>query len=251
MQHLKIFEDFLDENKDLKDNILSTLKFLEDRSRILFLTTSTRWVGDKETPKSSLIAEYMKSKLGDKVQIIDVSKLKIYTCEGNVSKKDGNNCGVKEALLKNTEKNPSNQHRCWASINNQDDELWKISKAMLASDTVIFFASVRWGQTNSIYQRLIERLTWLENRHSTYGESNILENIKAGIILIGQNWRGMQILTVQKQVLKFFGFDTAEALNWNWQFTQNYEDETQESYLAASKEFESDLNQLKGIKIAK
>jgi hypothetical protein len=38
----------------------------------------------------------MQEELGKNVvTIIDVSKLKIYECEGNVSDREGNNCGAK------------------------------------------------------------------------------------------------------------------------------------------------------------
>ena len=55
---------------------------------------------------------------------------------------------------------------------------WKISKELFDSNAVIFFTSVRWGQANMFHQKLIERLTWIENRHTTLGESNIVENIQ-------------------------------------------------------------------------
>lgn len=48
---------------------------------------------------------------------------------------------------------------------------------------------------NSFYQKLIERLTWLENRHSSLGEENILQKIDAGLIAIGHNWNGAVIHT--------------------------------------------------------
>jgi hypothetical protein len=68
----------------------------------------------------------------------------------------------------------------------------------------VFFTSVRRGQTNSIYQKLIERLTRIENRHSTLGEENIVKNIEAGVIVIGHNWNSEMIVTTQKQVLGMF-----------------------------------------------
>lgn len=221
-------------------NYQKTLKHLQGKKKILFLTTSNRWSKEKdgEIAKSTRLAKKLAGDLGDKVTLIDVPKLKIYPCEGNVSTAHGNICGVKGAFLKDPSKNPSGQHRCWASINNNDDELWKISKELLASDCVVFFSSVRWGQTNAHFQKLIERLTWLENRHSTLGESNILANIEAGIILIGQNWRGDDILSIEKQVLSFFGFRVENRLCWNWQFTHTTSDESNESYLAAAKRFE-------------
>ena len=156
------------------DDLINLINYLKKQdNKILFLTTSNRWEGDNETPKSTLLAKEIATKLKE-VKIIDISKLNIYPCEGNVSTKRGNTCGVKEALLKNKEKNPHNVIRCWASINHKDDELYKVANAILDSDIVIFFGSIRWGKMNSIYTKLIERLTWLESRKSTLGESSLL-----------------------------------------------------------------------------
>lgn len=224
----------------MNENLEKTLKYLEGKNRILFLTTSNRWSGEKggETPKSSYLAKLISQKIGEeKVAILDIPKLKIYPCEGNVSTMRGNSCGLKSALLNDPEKNPSGCHRCWASINNKDDELWKVSKELLKSDCVIFFGSVRWGQMNAYYQKLIERLTWLENRHATLGEDNILKNIDAGIILTSHNWRGKEVLGVQKQVLEFFGFRVPDELFWVWQFTEDSSEESGESYQEDSKKF--------------
>jgi multimeric flavodoxin WrbA len=102
------------------------------------------------------------------VTLLDVAKLKIYTCEGNISGKRGNNCGVPEAKLRDHGKNPTGQHRCWASINNKDDQLYKVSRELFKSQAVVFFVSVRWGQTNSLYQRLFERLSWIEKATRIY-----------------------------------------------------------------------------------
>ena len=215
------------------------VEYLKDKENILFLTTSNRWEGDKEMPKSTQLAWHIESFLvGKNVKVIDVSKLKIHCCEGNVSKAGGNNCGVKEATLKDKEKNPSGDHRCWASVNNKDDELWKVSKELFKADAIVFFVSVRWGQTNSIYQTLIERLNWIENRHTTLEEDNIIEGKVAGLIVVGQNWNGSQVLDTQKKVLSFYGFEVPEQLTFNWQYTDNAKDETQKSYKAAPEAFE-------------
>ncbi len=223
---------------DGKEKMQHSLDYLSKKKKILFLTTSNRWIGQNELPKSSRLAERMADLLGsDKVTIIDTTKLIIHPCEGNVSTKKGNTCGEKGAVLKDKEKNPSGCHRCWASYNNPDDELWKISKELLASEAVVFFGSVRWGQMNSFYQKLIERLTWLENRHSTLGESNILKDIDAGLIAIGHNWRGTEIVQTQKSVLDYFGFKTPKELFWNWWYTSP-DDETNRSYQEAVSVFE-------------
>jgi len=224
-----------------KKRLDEILQYLKNKKKILFITTSNRWRGLKQEPKSSMLADYLASKLGKKVTIIDASKLKIYECEGNVSDLRGNRCGLKESVLKNKTRNPSGCHRCWASVNNPDDELWKISRELLKSDCVLFFSSVRWGQTNSVYQKLIERLDWLENRHTTLLEDNLLKDIDAGLIILGHNWNSLRVLDMQRQVLGFFGFKTPSLLFLNWQYTNNYLDESQESYKKAPARFLKDF----------
>jgi len=176
-----------------------TLKYLESKKKILFLLTSNRWSGHTDDiPKSSQLAYSLQEKLGTgRVTIIDVTKLKIHECEGNVSGANGNNCGVKAALLKNG-KDSTGQLRCWASLNNKDDELYKIVNELLSSDAVIFFGSIRWGKMNAVYAKLVERLTWLENRHTTLGEKNIIGDIDCGIISIGHNWKNSNHLDLNR-----------------------------------------------------
>ncbi len=225
----------------MQKHLQKTITHLKKKKKILFLTTSNRWIpkdGVGEKPKSTQLAQMMQTVLGpEKVTIIDVPQLLIFPCEGNISTKDGNMCGVKKALLKDDKKNPSGLHRCWASINNPKDELWKISKALFESDCVVFFGSVRWGQMNSFYQKLIERLSWVENRHSTLGEKNVVAKIDAGVIAIGHNWNGANVIKIQKNVLKFYGFNVIPALSWNWQFTTP-EDESNASYKKAISTFQ-------------
>jgi multimeric flavodoxin WrbA len=214
MHQLKKLHKYLIKNKNKK---------------ILFLTTSNRWLGDKEIPRSSMIADELSKKL-ESINIIDVSKLNIFSCEGNVSTKKGNTCGLKEAKL-NKEKNPTGHIRCWASINNKSDEMHIVANAILESDIVIFFGSVRWGKINAVYAKLIERLTWLENRHATLGESNLLKNKEAGIVAIGHNWNGKEAIEHEKKVLGFFGFQTPSDLTFNWQWTSDSNDESKKGYL--------------------
>jgi hypothetical protein len=213
--------------------LVKTIEVLQGLDKVLLLSTSNRYnwdVKNIDIPKSTILAMVVDEYLNDKSTLIDVPELKIYPCEGNVSRKDGNSCGLMKAKLKDKDKNPSGHHRCWASINNQDDELWKISKELLESNAVVFFTSVRWGQASMFYQKLIERLTWLENRHTTLGESNLLENIQSGFICVGQNWKGLDVVDTQKKVHTFYGFKPNDNLYWNWQYTTKITDESQESY---------------------
>jgi multimeric flavodoxin WrbA len=242
---MRSFSSYIMEStsSQLKKNIEKTIQFLESKQKVLFLTTSNRYYKNvDDIPKSTQIAYYIQEMVGmKKIEIIEVPKLNIYNCEGYVSSANGNGCGKKEAILEDKIKNPSGLHRCWCSKYHNDDELWKISRSLFESDCVLFFGSVRWGQTNAIYQKLIERLCWIENRHTTLRESNIVKDICAGIILTGQNWNGENVIETQKQVLKFYGFDVKNEICWNWQYTNNANDETKDSYKNAIKEFHNQI----------
>jgi multimeric flavodoxin WrbA len=204
--------------------------------KILFLTTSNRWVGDEVKPKSSLLALTLRDKLKN-CEVVDVSKLKIYPCEGNVSSTSGNHCGVKGSMLKDSKKNPHDILRCWASFNNTDDELYVVANKIFECDIIVFFGSIRWGKMNSVYTKLIERLTWLENRHSSLGESNILKNKEVGIVAMGHNWNGQNSVELEKQVLKYFGFKTPKELSFNRQWTNDPTDESLNGYKQDYKDF--------------
>ena len=214
-----------------------------NKKKILFLTTSNRWSGDKELPKSSIIAEEILKKLGgDRCQIMNVAKLKIFPCEGNVSTKRGNTCGLKDAKLNDKEKNPTGEIRCWAALNNKSDEMYKVANAIFEPGIIIFFGSIRWGKINAIYTSLIERLTWLENRHTTLGESNLLKDKEVGVIAVGHNWNGQGAVELEKAVLSFFGFKTPSQLSFNWQYLKNANDESKEEYVAEFGEFLKDFS---------
>ncbi len=227
----------------LIDPTARLIRYLEAKNDILLLTTSNRFQGHAwDVPKTTQLALRIRDHLRRKrkrVTLFDVAKLTIHTCEGNISGKRGNDCGVLAAKLPDRSKNPTGQHRCWASINNKDDQLYKISRELFRSRAVVFFVSVRWGQTNSVYQRLFERLSWIENRVSSLGEAPIrqLQKLEAGIVLFGQNWNDEAVLKTQKQNFKWFGWKTPAALSFNWQYTRDAEEESPESYLDAAREF--------------
>lgn len=212
--------------------------------KVVFVTTSSRSPYVEkfgESPKSSQLARSLAEKLKQrdvKVEIIDAAKLNIHNCLGCVSELHGNNCGVKESAVKDDVKNPHGHLRCWASHDFEDDELYKIANAIYASQAVIFFGSQRWGSVNAIYQKVIERLDWMENMHSTLGEKSTIDNIMAGLVVIGQNWQVDQSLTTQRKVLEFFGFQVSEELYMGWQYTRDVNDESPEAYRDAVDTFE-------------
>jgi len=219
--------------------LVDTIKELRKYKKVLLLTCSNRGqeVSETQLPKSSILAKIIHQNLEDS-DLLDVTKLKIYPCEGNVSLMQGNICGVKEALLDDKEKNPSGYHRCWASIHNPDDELWMVSKKLFESDCVVFFASVRWGSANMFYQKLIERLNWINNRYIPYGEPNIIKNTGSGFIIVGQHVYGDKICELQYSNHEYYGFNVNEKLYWNWTAEDvNFDDETLEGYIESYPEF--------------
>lgn len=240
------FKDFLIKEQEYNPLLEQTLMYLQGKNKVLLLTTSNRWPGsekDDEIPKSTQLAMHLQEQLGEeKANLIQVPELKIHHCTASISSSEGNKCGLKDALLKSNTKNPSGYHRCWTSFNNEDDQLWKITKPLFESDCVVIFGSVRWGQANSYYQKLIERLSWIENRHTTLGEKNIVRDIDAGLIFLGQNWNGDVVLETQKQVLRFYGFNVVDQICWNWQYTNDALLETQQSYKNAIKTFHNQFD---------
>lgn len=234
----------------LLDPCSRLIRYLGTKNDILLLATSTRY-GEHiwDVPKTTQLAHVVKGRLnhaGKRVTLLDVPALTIHTCEGSISGKRGNNCGVPEAKMPDRRKNPTGHHRCWASINNKDDQLYKVSRALFASQAVVFFVSVRWGQTNSVYQRLFERLSWIENRVTSLGEAPIpqLKTLEAGIVLFGHNWNDAEVLKTQKQNFTWFGWKTPAALSFCWQYTRDAEEESPESYLRAIDEFGAVLSSL-------
>ncbi len=91
-----------------------------------------------------------------------------------------------------------------------------------------------------MYQKLIERLTRIENRHTTLGEDNVIKNIEAGIIVIGHNRNNEAVVTTQKTVLEMFGFQVPKQLSRGRSFT-DMNNESQESYQKATEQFEKDF----------
>jgi len=231
--------------KSLVESCSRLIRYLEKRDDILLLPTSTRYRKDSwDIPKTTQLAWRIRDHLAQRkkrVSLLDVPELTIHTCEGNVSGARGNRCGLLAAKLPDPAKNPTGHHRCWASINNEDDQLYVVSRELFRSRVVLFFVSVRWGQTNSVYQRLWERLTWMENRFTTLEEKPIpqLKGLEAGIVVFGQNWNDAQILKIQRQNYSWFGWKTPAALSFYWQYTRDAEDESPESYLGAIEEFDA------------
>src|SRR5665213_726319 len=113
------------------------VEYLASKNDILLITTSNRyekhhWDVPKTTQLAHRIEEHLKHRR-KRVTLLDAARLRIHTCEGKISGGRGNNCGVPDAKLSDKRKNPTGHHRCWASINNKDDELYKVSRELFRS----------------------------------------------------------------------------------------------------------------------
>ena len=102
----KIVSDRL-EYKNKLDLLLS---YLKNKNKVLLLTCSNRTKGIEgvvdETPKSTALAYKLKELLQEhtNVELIEVPELKVLPCEGNVSRYDGNSCGVPASKLNDINK---------------------------------------------------------------------------------------------------------------------------------------------------
>jgi hypothetical protein len=95
------------------------------------------------------------------------------------------------------------------------------------------------GADEQRYQRLFERLSWIENRFTTLGEAPIpaLRKLEAGMVLFGHNWNDRQVLATQKKNFGWFQWKTPAALSFYWQYTARAEEESQASYRDARAQF--------------
>lgn len=126
--------------------------------------------------------------------------------------------------------------------------MYVIANKIYEADIIIFFGSVRWGKMNSIYSKLIERLTWMESRHTTLKESNILKDKEAGIVCIGHNWNSQNAVDLEKDVLRFFGFNTPKELSINYQWSYDSDDESIRGYKDDHSSFMDEINILDKLK---
>ena len=61
------------------------------------------------------------------------------------------------------------------------------------------------------------------------------------MVLFGHNWNVRRTLETQKRNFEWFGWKTPEALSFAWQYTDDEDEESLESYLGAIEEFRESL----------
>jgi multimeric flavodoxin WrbA len=182
--------------------------------KILGISTSTSDYED-ETSKSKLTLKRVLSSFrgrGHEAKLIEAEKLHIVDNLGCYSH-EGKGCADPKA----------GKYRCWAhhnSVENPDkyggvDEMPEIYDGIEWADVVIFATPVRWMSHSSLLQRIIERMNTLENRKTVYGEEAPCAGKKAGVIVIGHNYKADQVCSHLAEVLGWFDFDVAGRLYWS------------------------------------
>jgi len=92
------------------------------------------------------------------------------------------------------------------------------------------------------YQKLIERLNWINNRFVPLGEDNVIKNIESGFMIVTQHYGGEPITENQMDMHDYFGFKVNPALYSYWQAEDIYfDDETLRGYLESYPRFYSEF----------
>ena len=84
----------------------------------------------------------------------------------------------------------------------------------------------------------MERLSWIENRHTSLKEENIVSEKYVGVISCGHNFNGKEAIELQKKNMKYFGFKIDDRLFWSYQYTNDSKDERLEGYIDDANKFE-------------
>lgn len=190
--------------------------------KILIISTTTH--RDKSTSK--MVLSHISDVLNKKhdVDFIDANDLHIVPNQSCYSD-GGKNCASPDA----------GKYRCWAhklSHENPDDykgkdEMGIIYDALEWCDLVIWGTSVRWGSHSALMQKIIERMTNIENRVVVYGEENYVKGKKCGVVVTGNNYESDSVANHLAQQLGWFGFETDPGWTFTWQKSQDihYEQE--------------------------
>ena len=92
------------------------------------------------------------------------------------------------------------------------------------------------------YQKLMERLNWINNRFTPGDESNVIKDTSSGFICIGQHYYTDKITELQNNVHDYFGFKVNEDLYWWWNAEdKEFDEETYLGYLESYPEFFKDF----------
>ncbi len=215
--------------------------------KIIGISTTTN--EDKST--SRYLLKYVLSSFdqeGHDVKFIDANKLHIVkNLSCYASGKDS--CAHPDA----------GKYRCWAHKNSHEnpdqfggkDEMGEIYDAINNSDIIIFATSTRWMSHSALMQTIIERMNTLENRNSSYGEKNPLDDKICGVIVTGLHYQVQRVGEHLQEVLRTMGMRCPKNGILAWQRTMDMSFEHPDNDLKYIREYfsleESGTNQVKNF----
>lgn len=159
---------------------------------------------------------------GYKVRVIDASQLHVV-----------NNLSCYSSGKSDCASYDAGKYRCWAHKLSHDtpseyggkDQMGSLYDAYDWADIVIFGTSVRWESHSAILQKIIERMTTLQNRDVVYGERNPLQDKRCGVVVTGHNSMAQNVAAHLLRVFEWLGFTTNIFYQIVWQNTQNIHSE--------------------------
>lgn len=188
---------------------------------ILLISTTTHTT--KSTSKRLLeVLNHIFTTNGHSTRLIDAAQLHIV-----------NNLSCYASGKFNCASFDAGQYRCWAHKLSHDnpenyggaDEMGLIYDNIAWADIVIFATSVRWESHSAVLQKVIERLTTIQNRHVVYNEPNSLLGKKCGVVVTGHNAKAQSVASHLLEVFQWIGFHTEFFYQVVWQKTQNLHSE--------------------------
>lgn len=188
---------------------------------------STTSHSEKSTSKLLLaLLNQLFEERGHSVKYIDASQLHIV-----------NNLSCYASGKSNCASYDAGKYRCWAhklSHENPNqyggrDQMGILYDAYDWADIVVFGTSVRWESHSAILQKVIERMTTLQNRNVVYNEPNPLNSKRCGVVVTGHNSMSQKVAAHLLRVFEWLGFTTTIYNQVDWQPSLNIHSEVPET----------------------
>lgn len=121
------------------------------------------------------------------------------------------------------------------------EQINHIRELMLSEENIRENGFSKLKETLDILKSKNKVLLLSTSNLSSLNKSNVIKKIETGMICIGQNFNGNSVVDLQKEIHTFYGFKPNNKLYWNWQYTTNSNDESQDSYKKAYTVFIRDM----------
>ena len=156
----------------------SELLHERNKSKIRILGISTTNSNDKNAPRKStcktalqFALDYSKNELNAETIMIKLRELEFKDCEGYYSK------NAKACIFP-----------CSISEMDKADQMIQIyEKIILWADVVLIATPIRWGNSSSLYYKMIQRMNCVQNQIITNNKFLIRDKVAAFIITRGQD----------------------------------------------------------------